>query len=289
MPATTPGEPEVFTVPTAVLLLLQVPPVGEGVRDVVEPTQIDDDPDNVGVAFTVIVLVTEHVPMLYVTIEVPAATPSSDPLDEPMVATAVLPLAHEPPETEFVSVIDCATQTEAGPPIAAGVLLTVTTCVTVLPPAVYDTVAVPDEIPPTTPDVALTVATPTALLAHVPPDTLLLSVIVFPEHTWKGEPVIAGSSVATALPIFHLSPASAPPAVFSALITPRIVTLPVPDDGAVHGTVTTYVVPDPPDPVVAAIALLCSTTLIPAAVTVCVPVTADKFPAVALLLFTVDI
>lgn len=64
MPATTPGEPEVFTVPTAVLLLLQVPPVGVGVRDVVDPTHTDDDPDNVGEAFTVIVVETEQLPIV---------------------------------------------------------------------------------------------------------------------------------------------------------------------------------------------------------------------------------
>lgn len=62
MPATTPGVPEVFTVPTAVLLLLQVPPVSEGVSEVEEPTHTDDEPVNVGAAFTVIVVDTEQLP-----------------------------------------------------------------------------------------------------------------------------------------------------------------------------------------------------------------------------------
>lgn len=63
MPATTPGEPEVFTVPTAVLLLDHVPPVGEGVSDVDEPTQTDDEPVTVGFALTVMVVETEQLPI----------------------------------------------------------------------------------------------------------------------------------------------------------------------------------------------------------------------------------
>ena len=62
--------------------------------------------------------------------------PNSDPLDEPIVATEVAPLTHEPPDVPLVSVIVCPTQAEAGPPMVVGAAVTVTTRITKLPPAV---------------------------------------------------------------------------------------------------------------------------------------------------------
>ena len=60
------------------------------------------------------------------TVTVPLVMPARVPLSEPMVATAVLLLTHEPPEMVSVSEIEDPTQTEEGPVIISGVELTET-------------------------------------------------------------------------------------------------------------------------------------------------------------------
>jgi hypothetical protein len=56
---------------------------------------------------------------------VPGLTPVTNPVDEPMVATAVVPLIQVPPADASVNVIVAPTHTVVGPPIAAGSGLTV--------------------------------------------------------------------------------------------------------------------------------------------------------------------
>lgn len=92
-------------------------------------------------------------------------------------------------------------------------------------------------MPLTTPEVD-TVAIPDALVFHVPPDGEELRVVVDPTQS-VAVPLMAVSSDTDELPRFHLSPASAPEIVFNAFTTPFRVTVPVPDDGAVHGMVIT--------------------------------------------------
>ena len=53
-------------------------------------------------------------------IVVPAETPVTKPVSEPIVATATLVLAHVPPAVASVSVMVDATHTGETPPIAAG-------------------------------------------------------------------------------------------------------------------------------------------------------------------------
>jgi len=136
VPAATPVTvPAVVIVATAVVPLLQVPPVLSSVRPSVAPAQTGADPEmGEGVAFTVTIEVTEH-PVLsaYVIIEVPEDTPVTTPLLLITVATDVLPLAQVPPVVRSPSVIVEATHTGVEPVIATGVILTVTMAVTEQP------------------------------------------------------------------------------------------------------------------------------------------------------------
>ena len=59
---------------------------------------------------------------------VPALSPETVP-SEFTVATATLLLVHEPPETEFESVVENPSQTELAPEIAAGNVFTAIACI----------------------------------------------------------------------------------------------------------------------------------------------------------------
>jgi hypothetical protein len=63
-------------------------------------------------------------------VEVPLVTPQATPVEEPIVATAVLPLIQEPPGVVLLSVVQLPIQAKVAPVIAAGSGLTVTTAVT---------------------------------------------------------------------------------------------------------------------------------------------------------------
>jgi hypothetical protein len=134
-PVTTPvNEP---TVATAVLLLLQLPPGEDEVRVVVSPTHTLAAPLIVpGPAFTVTTVVAKQpVEPVYVIVAVPTLTPQNIPVDTPTVATAVLLLLHVPPLVASARVEQNPTQTETGPVIATGGVLTVTTAVRIQPVA----------------------------------------------------------------------------------------------------------------------------------------------------------
>ena len=66
-------------------------------------------------------------------VDVPAVTPVTIPLDDPIVATAVLPLLHAPPEVPLVNVVVLPMHTESVPPILAGSAYTVTILVAAQP------------------------------------------------------------------------------------------------------------------------------------------------------------
>jgi hypothetical protein len=71
---------------------------------------------------------------------------------------------------------------------------------------------------------------------HVPPGVTSLSDVVPPDAHADSVPLIAAgdSHMVTGVATFHRSPASAPPVWFTALSTPYMITLPVPDVGAVQ-------------------------------------------------------
>jgi len=128
MPETTPAVSTVAIPPLAD----QVPPATEGTKVVFDPIQMADVPDietAVGVGLTVNVIVLKHpVVAVKVIIEVPADTPLTTPVADPMVATPVFELTHVP-ETEFVSVVDDPAQTELEPDGTDGTGFTVTVVV----------------------------------------------------------------------------------------------------------------------------------------------------------------
>lgn len=55
-----------------------------------------------------------------VMVVVPAATPYTEPVPEPTVATEGVLLIHEPPLVLFVSVVLLPSHTDVAPPIVAG-------------------------------------------------------------------------------------------------------------------------------------------------------------------------
>jgi hypothetical protein len=83
-------------------LLLHVPPPGLEVRVVVEPMQIGDVPPEIdtGVAVTVTIAVSRPSDPFHEIIAVPADTPETIPVAEPIVATARLPLLQYPVDAE---------------------------------------------------------------------------------------------------------------------------------------------------------------------------------------------
>jgi hypothetical protein len=128
--------------------------------------------------------------------EVPASIPLTNPLDEPIVATAVVPLTHVPPEGMPVKVPDVPIHIDSDP-VIMGVGFTVTTAVVVQPAGVYENVivAVSAVIPVTMPVVAPTTATVVLLLLHVPPDVASLSVVVAPTHKVRTPVIAAGGGL----------------------------------------------------------------------------------------------
>jgi hypothetical protein len=113
-----------------------VPPAGDELSAVVDPVQTDAVPViALGCVLTVTVAVEKQPPNnVYGITAVPALTPDTTPVDDPTVATPVLPLTHVPPAGEELSVVVEPVQTEAAPVIAAGCVFTVTVAVEKQPP-----------------------------------------------------------------------------------------------------------------------------------------------------------
>lgn len=194
-PVTT---PPASTVAIAVLLLVHVPPVVVLASEVVVPTQPVADPViAAGSAFTVTSVITvQPVVVVYVIADVPAATPVTIPVEVVIVALAVLPELHVPPEGVLESVVAAPTHTVAVPAIAVGSAFTVTMRVSTHPvPVVYVIVAVPALMPATAPSVAPTVAVVASLLLHVPPVVVLLKVVTEPSQTLAVPVMPAGIAI----------------------------------------------------------------------------------------------
>jgi hypothetical protein len=108
LPSDTPQvTPVELTVATDGVPLLHVPPAVASVRLIHEPIHTAVPPlMAAGLAYTVTVLIARQalpVLIVYVILEVPAATPYTVPLPEATVATAVLELLHEPPAVPSVN------------------------------------------------------------------------------------------------------------------------------------------------------------------------------------------
>lgn len=140
---------------------------------------------------------------VYEIVAVPVATPVRTPVPGTMVAMAVLPLAHVPPDGVHVSVTVLAGHIVVGPPIAPGSGLTVTVRVLKQPvnDDVYVIVVVPTATVFTMPVAMPIVAIPALLLLQVPPALVLVSVMLDPMHTEPGPPINGGKSLTVTIAV----------------------------------------------------------------------------------------
>ena len=99
--------------------------------------------------------------------------------------------------------------------------------------------AVPGAIPVTMPVEVPTVAIPVLPLLQVPPVVASESVVVDPWQTFVVPVMDARFSFMTNVVLFHKSPASAAPLRFTSFTTVKMVRLPVPVAGEVHGILMT--------------------------------------------------
>lgn len=131
-PVTTPAAD---TVPTAGVLLLQVPPVVVHVSVVVPFTQMLVIPvitAGNGLTVSTAVLRQPLVRLYVIVLVPPGAIPVATPVPRPIVATVVVPLIQVPPVGAPVSVVLVPAQIERLP-LIVGVVFTVATAVTVQP------------------------------------------------------------------------------------------------------------------------------------------------------------
>jgi hypothetical protein len=120
---------------------------------------------------------------------VPAVTPSTEPDDELIVATAVLSLIHVPPGAVLASVMVAPWHTVLLPVIGPGSGVTRIVVVVWQPAAVVNRItAWPGDTPVRSPVLVFIVAIGVFRLVHVPA-AVLASVMVAPMHTDDG-PVI---------------------------------------------------------------------------------------------------
>ncbi len=138
------------------------------------------------VAVTLYVIVTDPVP-------IPVTTPEPEPMD---AMDGVL-LVHVPPVVVFERVVVVPVVNVVAPVMAAGDALMVMVAVLKHPvPSEYVTVAVPADMPVTTPVDESIVAFEGLLQIQVPPGVTWLSVVVAPTHTLN-VPVIAAVAAFT--------------------------------------------------------------------------------------------
>jgi hypothetical protein len=180
----------ILMVATEVLLLDHVPPPASD-REPTEPAHREEEPSIAeGAGFTVTALVIEH-PLavrVNVMLAVPAATPPTTPVDEPTVATDVLPLSQVPAPETSLRVIVSPGHTEPVPDIADGSAFTVSTLVMVQPEEVSVNVMalVPADTPVRSPVPELMVATVVLPLTQVPAPSGSDKVTTEPIHTVAG-------------------------------------------------------------------------------------------------------
>ena len=120
------------TVATAVLSLLQVPPVVPSDMIATWPTHIDVVPEIAtgdGLTVTTVEAV-QLAGVVYIMVEVPGVMPDNSPELNPIVAMPVEPEVQVPPVTASDSVMERPAHTVAGAPLIGSIGLTVTTTLT---------------------------------------------------------------------------------------------------------------------------------------------------------------
>jgi hypothetical protein len=184
---------------------LQDPPAVALVAVAVEPTQVARPPPiGSGNGFTVTTIVlTQPVGSVYDIIAVPVAMPVTIPVEDPMVAINVLPLAQVPPPGLPLSVVVEPTQTLAlGLAIIVGNGFTVTTAVMRQPVgAVYVTKHVGAPIPVTIPVDAPIFNIAGQALLHVPPAVAFVRLVVEPTQTDSVPPIAGGFGLTVAMAV----------------------------------------------------------------------------------------
>ena len=134
-PVTTPVEEP--TVAIVDVLLVHVPLLVTSLKPVVKPAQTVAVPaiaDGTGLTVTTFVDL-QPVRRVYVIVDVPEAAPVTTPVEEPIVATVVVLLAHVPPALTSLKPVVKPVQTVAVPDIADGTGLTVATFIAIHPVA----------------------------------------------------------------------------------------------------------------------------------------------------------
>ena len=136
---------------------------------------------------------------MYVITPVPVAIPTTVPDAEPIGASTVLLLLHEPPPVASVNVVDSPTHKLRLPEIGAGEGLTVSVVVALQPVASAYVIVV---VPPTPPTVVIVpvaepmVATPVLLLLHVPPPPVAsVNVTLPPKHNVVAPEIATGDGL----------------------------------------------------------------------------------------------
>jgi len=152
------------------------------------------------------------------------------PVEDPTVATAASVLLQVPPVMVSVHVVVRPIHTVAAPVITDGIGVTVTVAVEKQPVGMVKLIiAVPPEIPVTTPVVGFTVATEVVLLLHVPGSGggIVDKGVVAPAHI-DSVPVIAGATgrglTVTIATTLHV------PATYVTMLVPTDIPVTIPEE-----------------------------------------------------------
>jgi hypothetical protein len=263
-----------FTVATPVLLLNHVPPVVASDNGSGAPAQSAALPDIGVMALTVIMVVDEQLPRVYVIEAVPAETPDTNP--EPATTdTLALVLLQLPPVIPSDSVIPSPGQTDDEPVIEDGDWLTNMAFVVEQPiESVYVIVLVPTSKPVTAPVPALILATPALLLLHVPPPGSV-NVVVSPVQR-ADAPDIACGSAFTVINKLTLQPL---PVAYAIEGVPAATPVTTPEEGSTTAWAVELLLHVPPDTV------LFNVVVAPAQIAMLV---ADMEPAAGLTVTTLE-
>lgn len=179
------------------MLLVQLP-VPVSLRVLVSPTHAIAVPVIAcGAGLTVkLRVVTQNEDSWYVMVTVPAATPVTMPVPDPIVATAVLLLLHAPKAVRSLRLVEEPTHWVEVPVIGAGEDVIDSPSVAIQPVGnAYVIVAVPAATPVTIPEVP-TVAIDVLLLLQVPPVVASVRLAVEPiQYTDVVPPIGAGSGL----------------------------------------------------------------------------------------------
>lgn len=126
-------------------------------------------------------------------IAMPEERPDTVPVDELTAAILIADELHNPPAVRLLKVVVALKHRLLEPVIVNGSGLTVNTAITAHVPTEYVIVVVPEVIAVTIPVVEPIVATLVLLLAHAPPETPFIKVVLAPTQTTKDPPIGVGT------------------------------------------------------------------------------------------------